>query len=204
MEKKKKKKENKKYKKGHSVRQTFNSGINKNHYFVFYWLVVSWSGFIDTKICLRVFNGFVASQRWASVTEESASYRLTEVLLFSLNLLLILEWTDALPDLSPDPVLAQPQLKVCPRTQRRAVRMETGKKRRKCEAASKRGVTNQKQMLRHVNQHFESEQKRSRAPVFTLILYCPGGNRGTAVQTKSPLRSRMLSHFLIHMVITVE
>lgn len=68
---------------------------------------------------------------------------------FTLNLLLIFEHTDAFPDPSLDPVLAQPRPEVCPRTQRKAERTEKEKTERG-GSESVRDGTNQKQMLVHV------------------------------------------------------
>lgn len=53
---------------------------------------------------------------------------------FTLNLLLILERTDAFPGPSLDPVLVQPRPEACPRTQRKAERTEKGKRKGENEA----------------------------------------------------------------------
>lgn len=96
---------------------------------------------------LRVFRRFMFL--WpGDKTEDSATF-FTPITSrgscpFALNLLLILERTDAFPGLSLDPVLVQPRPEVCPRTQRKAERR--GRKRGRERERMRQGVRGMEQI----------------------------------------------------------
>lgn len=162
---------------------------------------------------LRVFKRFIFFGP-GDKTEESATF-FTPIISrgscpFALNLLLILERTDAFPGLSLDPGSGSASTRsLPPHTEEGGEeRTEKGKRKGENEAGSERDGTNQKQMLVHV---WFSVSKRSGdgakrlwsstiSPFISslhfqgfildiMISYSPGGHKHAAVWLNTPLLS---------------